>query len=154
MGKSSLDKGKRGEREVVAAFEAAGFSARRGWQARSGSDAPDIVVDELPSFWIEVKRAVRVNIHAAMRQAMAALAKRPGIPIVISRNDGQVHLVTMRFDDWLMMLAAHPYRRSMTNVRRLNELRGVHEEIKNSAAETAALRTELGLDQEEPDDAA
>jgi hypothetical protein len=68
MGMRSRQKGKRGEREVVALFKGVYPDAKRGWwQSRGGSVVPD--VDGTP-FWIEVKLGARPNPLAALQQAI------------------------------------------------------------------------------------
>lgn len=99
-GLKSRNKGKRGEREVVLMFKRAGFmEARRGYQYRDGSEASDVI--GVP-WWVEVKRHKRVNIKAALKQAIAACGEQT--PIVFSRDDGDEWLVTLRADDFLDMI--------------------------------------------------
>ena len=44
MGRSEREKGKRGERATAKEIaERFGVDAHRGWQARDGADAPDVV---------------------------------------------------------------------------------------------------------------
>ena len=54
MGKTSRDKGKRGEREVASLLRSYGYDTHRGQQYHGGKDSPDVV--GLPGIHIEVKR--------------------------------------------------------------------------------------------------
>lgn len=101
-GRRSRRKGKRGEREIVHAFEAAGYTARRGLQSRDGRDAPDVIVDELPDVWVEVKTAQRPQWESAMRQAIAACGGR--IPIVVTRKDRDKPYAHLELGDLLTLL--------------------------------------------------
>lgn len=101
-GRKSRRKGKRGEREIVHAFEAAGFTARRGLQSRDGRDAPDVIVDELPGVWVEVKTSARPQWESAMRQARAACGGR--IPVVVTRRDREVPYAHLPLADLLSLL--------------------------------------------------
>ena len=66
---NSRAKGCRGEREVAALLRANGFpSARRGQQFRGTADSPDVVCDELPNLFMEVKTS------PALRHGTRALA--------------------------------------------------------------------------------
>jgi hypothetical protein len=55
MGKMSRQKGKRGEREVAARLKSIfGNDIRRGYQARSGKDEPDVTGEAMPK-WLHVE---------------------------------------------------------------------------------------------------
>ena len=73
MGRLSRTKGASFEREVAAAFRAAGFTdARRGLsQTRDGSEVPD--VEGVPELWIECKHRIHCNVQAALKQAEWAM---------------------------------------------------------------------------------
>lgn len=102
MGKSEREKGKRWEREVARDMRQAlpGCHVVRGWQARAGSDAPD--VDGTP-FWVECKVGKRPPLRPALQQAVEASVeagdKRPVVAVV--KSDRQPPLVLMHYDDWL-----------------------------------------------------
>lgn len=95
-GRRSRTKGRVFERAVAKLLRAIWPDAKRGFQSRSGRDAPD--VDGTP-FHFECKHGARVNVRAAMRQALAATDGRP--VVVVSREDRGDILVTMRMADWL-----------------------------------------------------
>lgn len=102
MGKSQRKKGVTGELEVAHLFQDAGFNARRGigqWQ--SASLVPDVVLDDLPQYWIEVKRGAQTRPLEALDQAKKACGKK--IPIAITRNDKEKHLVAMDACDWVIL---------------------------------------------------
>jgi len=105
MGKMQRCKGARWEREVASQLqEIFGSQIHRGWQARLGCDDPDVV--GVPRQWVEAKHHQRVNIAAAMRQAVEEASKRdPTLwPVVYSKSDRDVPLVTMRMSDFLVLL--------------------------------------------------
>ena len=102
MGASQRAKGVRGELEAAHLFRDIGFRARRGvgqWQ--SATLCPDVVLDDLPNYWIEVKRGAEVKPFEALEQAIKACGKK--IPIAITRKDKGKHSATMRLDDWLFI---------------------------------------------------
>ena len=90
-GKSSRQKGQRGEREAVK-FAARFFpAAKRGLgQARSGGDVPD--VDGTP-LWIEVKRRSGIAALRFLGQALEATDGR--LPVVLMREDDDPRWVAM-----------------------------------------------------------
>ena len=95
-GKGSRTKGHAGEREVAELFRAHGFPAERGYQARCGTDQPDVVVDCLPNLWVEVKRGKsHPSIPAAMRQAKADARGKDYI--IFSRGDREPWVVSSPF---------------------------------------------------------
>ena len=101
MGKSSRDKGKRGEREFAALCREQGYDCRRTSQycGKTG-DASDVV--GLPGMHIEVKRVERLNIEDAMSQARRDA--RPGeTPMVAHRRNNCRWLVTMDAEDWFRL---------------------------------------------------
>ena len=95
---NSGDKGKRGERELAAALRAQGYSARRGQQYCGTSGDADVV--GLPGCHIECKRVERLNIDAAMEQAVRD-AREGEVPVVIHRRNGKPWLVTQLLSDFL-----------------------------------------------------
>lgn len=102
MTAASRRKGASGEREAAALLRHIWPRARRGFQTRDGADQPD--VDGTP-WWVEVKRAKRIQWVAALRQALHAISRgkdrRP--PLVVGREDGGEWLVMLRLDDFLAL---------------------------------------------------
>ena len=99
MGKSSRDKGKRGEREWALVCREHGYQARRTAQnCGSSGDAADVT--GLPGIHIEVKRVERLNLEDAMAQAVRDSAGTGRLPIVAHRRSHCGWLVTMRAEDW------------------------------------------------------
>ena len=99
-------KGKAWEREVARAFRERGYAARRGLQARDGSDAPDVCLD-LP-LWIECKAGRAPNPHDALTQANLAssfVLGRPRLPpVAVIKADGKKPIACMYLDDFLDLL--------------------------------------------------
>lgn len=99
-GRSSREKGKRGEREVAGRLrDIFGECVVRGWQA-AGPHSPDV---DTPYFWVEVKRRRRVNIMQALRQATDErnAADDNRTPIAVCRQDREPPTVTLWWDDFL-----------------------------------------------------
>lgn len=108
-GRHSRRKGANGEREVRDLFRAAGFLARRSiGQYRTGSDAPDVLVEGIPDLWVEVKRGKRCNIKAALAQATRDCGKGDW-PIAVTKEDHEKAVVSMSFDNFAaLMRRAYP----------------------------------------------
>lgn len=98
-GAMSRRKGHRFERELVHQFREAmpGAEVRRGFQSRSGEEAPDV---ECPVFWIEAKRGKKPNVRAALKQANNATPKGR-IPVAVIRDDREEAFVALSLDDFL-----------------------------------------------------
>lgn len=102
MGKLSRDKGKRGEREVVALLRENGFEARRGQQFRGGSDSPDIVHD-MTGFYIEVKLRQQLNLYDTMDVANNEKGEDEKA-LIFHRKDSKRWLVTIDAEDFLRIM--------------------------------------------------
>jgi len=98
MGSAQRTKGHNWEREVAIRLRDLWPNAKRGIQTRDGGEALDV---EGTPFAVECKVGARPNIQAAIDQAIATGDKRP--PVVISKKDRHVPLVTMLLDDWLVL---------------------------------------------------
>jgi nucleotide-binding universal stress UspA family protein len=102
IGKLSRTKGKVFEREVAADLRAIyGAQVKRGWQAREGTDAPD--VENVP-YWVECKHHQRVNVRAAVKQARDDVKKsKRELPIlVVVKDNGQSPLAVV---DWSLFVS-------------------------------------------------
>ena len=101
MGKGSQRKGAGGERELAAILRDHGYIITRGGSLSFG-EVPDL--SGLPGIHIECKRVERLNIMAAMEQAVRdSEAFEDGAPTVFHRRNRSPWLVTMRLDDWLTL---------------------------------------------------
>lgn len=99
MGRSSRNKGKRGEREAAQEIQRLlGVQARRGCQYRGGPDSPDILTT-LPGIHWEVKRTERLRIYEAMQQA-AQEAPEGAVPVVLYRANRRPWLVILYLEDF------------------------------------------------------
>ena len=108
MGKAQQRKGADGERELAEKLKEYGFDVKRGGSLSFG-DVPDIV--GLPGVHIEVKRVERLNVGAAMQQAISDAARfNDGTPILFHRRNRKPWLVTMLLDDFIKL-----YRRRVNN---------------------------------------
>lgn len=101
-GKSSQRKGRAGELELVALLNEKGIKAEPG-KAVSYGCSPDIV--GVPGIHVECKRVERLNVSAAMAQAVRDSEKfNDGVPVVFHRRNREGWLCTMRLDDWIQKL--------------------------------------------------
>ena len=99
---NSKRKGSQGEREFCELCRSYGYDARRNDQIYTGGkDNPD--VGGLPGVHVEVKRTEKLNIHAAMQQAIRD-ADGKAVPIVAHRRNRDIWLITMRAEDWFVKL--------------------------------------------------
>lgn len=100
-GKTSRDKGQRGELEVRNILREFGFSkARRGQQYCGANGDADVV--GLPGIHIEVKRTERFNLYDALAQAKAD--KRAGeLPVVFHRKNRCEWVVVQPAEDWMQL---------------------------------------------------
>lgn len=103
IGKSSRNKGKRGEREIANLLKEAGFkNAHRSAQCKGNTgQAPD--VEGLPGIHIEVKRVERLNLKKAYEQAVND-SKENGnndIPAVFHRGSFEPWMVTLSLSNFL-----------------------------------------------------
>jgi hypothetical protein len=95
MGKSQRVKGATGEREVAHLFQDHGFLARRGMrQTQDAGGEGDVVLEDLPQVWLEVKRGAQTRPIQALLQA--ELVCKDAVPFAICRNDHEKHTVIMR----------------------------------------------------------
>ncbi len=102
-------KGKRGELLFSKLLQSHGLRAWRGAQhagrAKSGEPAPDIICPDLACHF-EVKNTERLNLQAAMKQAIDD-ANEGDLPIVASKKNGQDWLITLRADDFIPIAKAY-----------------------------------------------
>ena len=100
MAINSKAKGAAGERELANVLKKHGYATRRGQQYCGANGDADVV--GLDGIHIECKRVERLNIDAAMEQAVND-AKPDEVPAVFHRKNRKGWLVTMRLEDWLEM---------------------------------------------------
>lgn len=99
MGKTSRDKGKRGEREVASLLRSYGYDAHRGVQYHGGKDSPDVV--GLPGIHIEVKRTETFRLWDALSQAKGDAGDK--MPIVVHRKNDCEWVVVQPLNDWIKL---------------------------------------------------
>ena len=100
-GKMSRNKGKVGEREVVAMLKEYEFEARRGQQFRGGDDSPDIIHD-ICNVHIEVKRTEQFNLYKAMEQAGEDKESNEW-PVIFHRKNGRKWMVVLEAGHYLLL---------------------------------------------------
>ena len=109
MGKSSRDKGKRGERELAQELRRLGCQgARRAQQYCGTESSADILC--LEKVHIECKRCESLSIYKAMQQATRDAGETHDMPVVMHRRSRQPWLVVMRLEDWVEMYAAYMHQ--------------------------------------------
>lgn len=97
MGRSSQRKGADGERELANILKEYGFGVRRGQVFNHESDMVG-----LEGIHPEVKRVEKLNVSAAMKQAVTeSLIRKDGTPTLFHRRNRETWLVTMRLEDWI-----------------------------------------------------
>lgn len=100
-GKSSQRKGADGERELAAVLREYGYDMERGGSLSFG-EVPDLV--GLPGVHIECKRVERLNVPAAMQQAVNDSQRfKDGMPALFHRRNRQPWLVTIRLEDFMQL---------------------------------------------------
>lgn len=99
-GRKSRNKGKRGEREWRDFLRGHGLSAKRG-QQRSGLEEQDVICEDLPGYWFEVKRAERFKLYPSMEQAENDAGNAGKTPVVAHRRNHHDWVVVMKANDWI-----------------------------------------------------
>lgn len=100
-GRSSQRKGADGERELADILRGYGYDMERGGSLSFG-EVPDLV--GLPGVHIECKRVERLNVPAAMQQAVKDSQRfRDGMPALFHRRNRQPWLVTIRLEDFMQL---------------------------------------------------
>lgn len=104
-GKKSKSKGAAGERESAQFLnEVLGCSLHRGRQYHGGPNSPDLAGD-LPGLQIEVKRAERFNLYAALEQARND-ANPDQVPCVMHRRNRKPWVFCLYAEDLVRLLDA------------------------------------------------
>lgn len=109
--KSSRAKGKNGELEACHVLrELFGWVARRtqqfsGWA--KGGDSPDIICDQTPSLFYEVKRVEKLSIPKAMLTAMKQCGRK--CPVLLHRTNRSPAgwMLTIRLQDLPRLVHAY-----------------------------------------------
>lgn len=106
MGKSSRDKGKRGERELVQVLHQLGFATvRRSQQYCGTADSADLV--GLPGVHIECKRCEQLSLYRALAQSIDDSADVADMPVVMHRRNGHPWVVVSQLNDWVKLYRAY-----------------------------------------------
>ena len=104
MSVKSQRKGRRAELELVSILREHGIPAEPG-QAVSFGTTPDVV--GVDGIHVEVKRVERLNVPAAMEQAIRDAERfGDGRPALFHRRNRGQWLVTMRLRDWIDLYIA------------------------------------------------
>lgn len=98
-GKASKDKGARGERMLSAFLNSFGLHTHRGYVHCGQSDLVDLL-----GIHVECKNVERLNVRAAMEQAIKETGKRKdGMPTVFWKASRKPWLTIMLTEDWVKL---------------------------------------------------
>ena len=98
-GKAAKDKGSRGERLLSAFLNSFGLHTHRGYVHCGQSDLVDLL-----GMHVECKFVERLNVRAAMEQAIAEAKKRKdGMPAVFWKVSRKPWLTIMLTEDWVKL---------------------------------------------------
>lgn len=98
MGKTSREKGKRGERELAKELKSVlGIDARRGQQHSGSPDSPDVITS-LPGVHFECKRVEQLRLYPSLEQASSDSGDDQ-IPILAHRRNRKPWTITLYLDD-------------------------------------------------------
>ena len=101
MGKFSREKGKRGERYVVNQFKEYGYNNAHRTAQYKGNTGQAGDIEGVDYIHAEVKFVERLDLYAAMFQAINDSRKTEKLPVVFHKRNNYDLLVTMRFQDWI-----------------------------------------------------
>jgi hypothetical protein len=104
MATNGKQKGKRGELEFARLLRDHGWTGARRGQQYNGLDGHDVV--GLPGCHVEVKRVERLDLQAAMSQAIRDAENDCALPIVAHKRNNKPWLVTLTAADFLSLLRA------------------------------------------------
>jgi len=111
MGRYQREKGKRGEREVVALFKEQGFQAERTSQyCGRSSDSSDVRVKGLHDFNIESKLGYSSRLDSWYEKALEEAPDKT--PLIFHRRDAGTWLCTVSAD-WLIGVLAHAKKEAL-----------------------------------------
>lgn len=100
-GRSSQQKGRRGELEIADILRARGYPVEPGAPANHGT-TPDVV--GLNGYHLEIKRVERLNVPAAMAQSVRDSKHfNDGTPLLVHRRNREEWLCTLRLTDFLTL---------------------------------------------------
>ena len=100
MSINSRQKGAAGERELSRKLKEYGYEARRGQQYCGSNGDADVI--GLPGVHIECKRVEKLNIDAALQQAIRDASEQE-IPAVFHRKNRTDWKVTIRLEDFMKL---------------------------------------------------
>ncbi len=100
-GRPSRRKGNRGENEVAECFRQAGYTVERRGVGFSGDD---LRVQELPEFYLEVRRRERLMIPQWCREI--AEKGQGKVPVLIFRRSRERWHVCLSLEDFLNLLSS------------------------------------------------
>lgn len=101
---NSRQKGCRGEREWRDFLRSQGFTARRGQQFAGGTEAPDVICEEMElTFHPEVKFVENLNVYKAIDQAIRDCPQGK-LRYVAHRKKRKDWLVTMPANEWIVLI--------------------------------------------------
>lgn len=110
IGRGARVKGHQFERDMAKYLsQRTGYKFKRGLgQTRQGGvEVSDVFSPDCPELHFECKRQKKCSIPAAFMQASLDCRKTSKMPIVITKSDRDETLVTMRLQDWTLLLETY-----------------------------------------------
>lgn len=103
---NSRQKGARIERQFRDQLREQGYEARRGQQFSGANGDPDVVCEDLPWIWFEVKGVERLQLDKAMEQAKRDAKGK--VPIVAHKKKHQDWMITLPAEEfWPILRGDH-----------------------------------------------
>jgi hypothetical protein len=124
MSASSVRKGKDFEQRVARSIrEVLGVDARRGQQARKGTDAPDVI--GLPSpWWTECKYGARANLGVVLEEGWEQASRPNAKPVLFFQAPRRPLRVVVAANDLLGLMRENAeLRRDLATMRAAEALR-------------------------------
>ena len=112
---NSKSKGARFERELAGRLRVYGYNCRRGQQYCGANGDADVI--GLPGIHIEAKRQEKMQLYDWVEQAERD-AKPDELPAVFHKKNNHEILVTMTFDDWMILYGLSALRSAVEGDRR------------------------------------
>lgn len=99
MGRKEREIGKRAEREAAQKLnELLGTSFRRSQQYRGTAESADIIDEDWPNLYVEVKRRKAMNLHNVVEQSQQEAGPQ-AVSVVMHKQPGRGWLISLAVED-------------------------------------------------------
>ena len=144
VGKRSRDKGARGEREAAERLHTLfGWRAKRAQQHSGTESSADVLVQDTPGLWFEVKRVQRLCVPKAMSIATEQSGRK--CPVLLHRVDQGDWLLTINLSD--LPRLCHAYECATSEQMATPQVSGVASRGYPSGKTTGQLARDLLVEQ-------